>query len=171
MMTKIFCLPVALMLIILGCDDGSNKTDIANFENTHELCHDGLDNDGDSAADCDDIECNSFCQDTEEVFEPDTEDTWHNKPNRGEVIDPGTYVVDEKKTGSFGLVSGNTAVPIIVSSEDYEGVIRVAEDLKTDIEKVTGKTPSVHKDKLPSTSQAVIIGTVGKSPLIDEMIK
>jgi hypothetical protein len=156
-----------------GCGDSGGNT--SPTENSRDACRDNADNDGDGATDCGDLECKAFCGDTEDAgdteFQPDTEDSWHNKPNRGEVVDPGVYVAKEPDDGSFALVADGAAAPLVVSSDDYDGVVRVVDDLKADIESVTTVAPTVVNDVAPSESAVVIIGTIGKSPLIDDLVK
>ncbi|GAA0493598.1 hypothetical protein Ade02nite_21420 [Paractinoplanes deccanensis] len=128
------------------------------------------------------------------------------------------YIATRPGPGRFPLVAGGKAAPIVVSTADYAGVIRVVDDLQTDIEKVTGVRPTVvHDDTCAELSTAggcpqgagtissisgimtdggsplgragsaqggssingtrptgsgdpVIVGTIGKSPLIDQII-
>lgn len=80
------------------------------------------------------------------------------------------YVVFEPKPESFALVEANQAAPLVVSDEDYPGVIRAAGDLKTDIFKVTEVEPELTVGEPPDETRMVIIGTIGKSPVIDTLI-
>lgn len=73
--------------------------------------------------------------------------------------------------GSFVLVSDGHSSPILLSSEDYSGVIRAAGDLQSDIERVTGVIPWLCLDKAKRSKTLVIIGTIGKSPLIDRLVR
>jgi hypothetical protein len=82
----------------------------------------------------------------------------------------GGYVSQLPGPGRFTLVAGGQAAPIVVSAADYAGVIRVADDLRSDVGKVTGVAPTVGHDAVPDGRDPVIIGTIGKSPLIDEMV-
>ncbi|MCO8275816.1 glycosyl hydrolase 115 family protein [Actinoplanes sp. TRM 88003] len=77
-----------------------------------------------------------------------------------------SYVSVENGPGRFPL----RGAPIVVSKDDYAGVIRVADDLQTDLEKVTGVKPVVGHDNIPAGRDPVIVGTIGKSPLIDRII-
>jgi Glycosyl hydrolase family 115/Gylcosyl hydrolase family 115 C-terminal domain len=80
------------------------------------------------------------------------------------------YVGSTPTRGSFPLVAGERAAPIVVSSRDYEGVTRVVGDLRDDVRRVTGIAPAVAVDEVPDGSQPVIVGTIGRSPLIDELV-
>ncbi|MDQ1292492.1 MAG: hypothetical protein QG608_371 [Actinomycetota bacterium] len=81
------------------------------------------------------------------------------------------YLSARPGPGRFPLVERGKAVPIAVSTDDHPGVVRVVGDLKDDIHRVTGTTPTVHKDTVPQAANVVLIGTIGKSPLIDGLIK
>jgi glycosyl hydrolase family 115 (putative glucuronidase)/glycosyl hydrolase family 115 len=82
----------------------------------------------------------------------------------------GGYLSTRPGPGTFPLVAGGTAAPIVVSAADHAGVIRVADDLRGDIATVTGTEPAVLHDRLPAGRDPVIIGTIGKSPLIDRIV-
>jgi hypothetical protein len=58
----------------------------------------------------------------------------------------------------------------VVSSADHAGVLRVVGDLRADIKRVTGVEPAVSRDTVPTGRDIVLIGTIGKSPLIDSLI-
>jgi hypothetical protein len=58
-----------------------------------------------------------------------------------------------------------------VDSGDHAGVIRAAKDLQHDIALVTGSTPTMVQSSAGAGSRAIIIGTIGKSPLIDQLIR
>lgn len=81
-----------------------------------------------------------------------------------------SYVVTEPRKGSFPLVARRRAAPIVVSSTDHAGVHRVAGDLATDIERVTGQRPELLRDTVPRGATPVIVGTLGHSPLIDALV-
>ncbi|WP_240670333.1 glycosyl hydrolase 115 family protein [Actinoplanes solisilvae] len=82
----------------------------------------------------------------------------------------GKYVSTQPGPGRFPLVAGGKAAPIVVSAADYAGVIRVVDDLRSDLKKVTGVEPVVGHDTVPAGRDPVIVGTIGKSPLIDRII-
>jgi hypothetical protein len=82
----------------------------------------------------------------------------------------GSYLSARPGPGRFALVSAGKAAPLVVSGSDYPGVIRVVNDLQSDIAAVTGVQPAVSVDTLPAADEVVLIGTIGKSPLIDQLI-
>lgn len=80
------------------------------------------------------------------------------------------YVLHESAPGAFRLAAGGTAASILVSGEDWQGVIRAASDLGQDIGRVTGTAAQVVKADTPRQG-SIIVGTIGKSPLIDGLVK
>jgi hypothetical protein len=80
-----------------------------------------------------------------------------------------SYVVTTPRPGSFPLVANGRAAPIVVSEADYPGVVRVVGDLRDDVERVTGVRPVTTLNDVPAHSEPVLVGTIGKSPLIDRL--
>ena len=84
---------------------------------------------------------------------------------------PETYVSSSPRLGSFPLVAGGKAAPIVVSSSDHAGVVRVVNDLQADVKRVTGVQPAVSADQIPADAkEIVLVGTIGTSPLIDGLV-
>ncbi|MBC3765427.1 glycosyl hydrolase 115 family protein [Neptunicella marina] len=80
-----------------------------------------------------------------------------------------SYVHYDYQQGDFALKQGNTATAIYVDSQDLSGVSLAVQSLQSDIQKVTGIKPQLINE--PSGQSAlVIIGTVGHSQLIDQLI-
>ena len=71
--------------------------------------------------------------------------------------------------GKFIIAKDGKTAEIIVDQDDWKGVIRAANDLGDDVKKVSGKASEV-KDALPQPSGCIIVGTVGKSRLIDSLV-
>lgn len=84
-------------------------------------------------------------------------------------INPKKYVTNEASLESFPLASKGKVAPILVSSNDFLGVLRVVGHLQNDINNVTGKMPILFKDQIETSNYVVIIGTLGKSPIIDQL--
>jgi hypothetical protein len=74
-------------------------------------------------------------------------------------------------TGGFPIVRNGHAIPIYVDSTDWPGVARAAKDLQSDIAKVTRVEPNFHLGKARPTEACLVIGTLGKSDLIDDLVK
>jgi hypothetical protein len=83
-----------------------------------------------------------------------------------------SYISFQKSKSGFPLSESGKSSSLYISLDDYHGVIRALNDLQTDIGKVTGANPELHKvNELPKCIDAVIVGTIGKSALIDKIIK
>ncbi|MGK5500970.1 glycosyl hydrolase 115 family protein [Streptomyces sp. URMC 125] len=81
------------------------------------------------------------------------------------------YIAFSRRPGSFPLVAGGRAATVVVSAGDHPGVLRAVEDLRGDIERVTGASPAVKRgDTPPRRSEVVIVGTLGRSPLVDRLV-
>jgi hypothetical protein len=76
----------------------------------------------------------------------------------------------EKKSGSFTIFSGGRSAQMLISEKDEPGVIRAFGDLQLDIKSVTSELPELMFDKIRSDA-VIIAGTIGKSPLIDDLVK
>lgn len=74
--------------------------------------------------------------------------------------------------GSFPLVGPRGAAPIYVDAADWPGVIRAASDLQADIQRVTTVAPTMVRGANGRKPELlVLVGTIGKSPLIDQLIR
>ena len=78
------------------------------------------------------------------------------------------YVSTLKSNDVFPIVADGNAATILIDSDDWKGVVRAAGDLARDIELVTSKSVLINR---PSASHAIIIGTIGKSKYIHNLIK
>jgi hypothetical protein len=81
------------------------------------------------------------------------------------------YVSATPVAGGLTLSASGQSAPLYVSREDYPGVLRAAADLGADIGRVTGTPARVITDSAPRVAQAVFIGTLGRSPLIDQLVR
>lgn len=81
------------------------------------------------------------------------------------------YVETVAHPGSFTIVQRGVTASIYVDPSDHAGVIRATKDLQSDIALVSGSTPAMAHGKGSLGSRAIIIGTIGKSPLIDQLIR
>lgn len=80
-------------------------------------------------------------------------------------------IIEEPELNTdFPIVStSGEAAKIRYDKNDYQGVVRAIGDLQTDIEKVTSLKPSL-KATSNSIGKEIIIGTLGKSKVIDELV-
>ncbi|SNC61231.1 Glycosyl hydrolase family 115 [Hymenobacter gelipurpurascens] len=81
------------------------------------------------------------------------------------------YVSAKKGKGSFALAASGKTAPLFVSAQDWAGVQRAAKDLQADINRVTKLQPTLTTDQAPKGKEVVLIGTLGKSPLIDQLVQ
>jgi hypothetical protein len=72
---------------------------------------------------------------------------------------------------AFTISNAGRSSPLCINSSDFPGVLRALHDLKMDIGKVTDHEPALVMDKLLEQEDLVIVGTIGKSALIDQLIK
>ena len=81
------------------------------------------------------------------------------------------YVSTTATPGSFCIAQGKTVAPIYVDSADFPGVVRAVGDLQADIARVTGLTPAIAHAEKGLEAGVIIVGTIGKSGLIDRLIR
>lgn len=72
--------------------------------------------------------------------------------------------------GGFALVRQDAAAPIWADPADWPGVLRAARDLQADVERVTGRKPNFATSQPTGAPAAVLIGTLGRSALIDGLV-
>ena len=77
----------------------------------------------------------------------------------------------QKEPGSFTIYSGANHAQMLISEKEEPGVIRAFRDLQHDIKSVTTYLPVLSPDQNRSHSDLIVAGTIGKSPLIDDLIK
>jgi hypothetical protein len=81
------------------------------------------------------------------------------------------FISSEKEKGDFTISAEGLSAPLLISSKEWPGVTKAFRDLRTDIGKVTSSLPELFTDKLPDSKEIIIAGTIGKSQLIDQLIK
>ena len=82
-----------------------------------------------------------------------------------------TYITAKMEPGEFVLSASGKSAPLCVSANDHWGVKHALKDLQSDITKVTGSEPQLFTGNPPKVKEIVVAGTIGKSSLIDELIK
>lgn len=80
------------------------------------------------------------------------------------------YAAFEDGEGFFPLAGDAVTATLCVDAEDYAGVVRAVGDLQADIERVTGRRPTIVHEAGQAIPAAVLIGTIGKSRIIDGLI-
>ena len=81
------------------------------------------------------------------------------------------YVVHTDGSGRFALAAAGRVAALVVDPSDEPAVRRAAGDLAADLERVTGVAGRVQDAPDRAGGDVVIIGTVGKSPLIDRLVR
>ena len=79
------------------------------------------------------------------------------------------YVDTGPSPRAFPVVQGKAAASLAIDANDWPGVQRAARDLQADINRVTGVTPDLRAGA--TAGPVVIIGTVGKSSLIERLVR
>ncbi|MGH9615401.1 MAG: glycosyl hydrolase 115 family protein [Acidobacteriaceae bacterium] len=80
------------------------------------------------------------------------------------------YVEYSPSPASFPVVQNGRAALIYVDAEDYLGVVRAVGDLQADIRRVTSTAPQI-AHAAPFPAHVILIGTIGKSRIIDQLVK
>lgn len=80
-----------------------------------------------------------------------------------------SIVAFESAGDSFPLVSSGRAVSILVSKDDFPGILRAAKTFAGDIKNVTSQAPDVLNDLAFNSSLAVVAGSVG-SPFVSTLV-
>lgn len=83
-------------------------------------------------------------------------------------VRPG-MIGTQETPGAFRIAGGGEVAPIVVSADDHAGVARAARDLAADIGRVTGTASGVSDAASATAAAPILIGTLGKSPLIDRL--
>jgi hypothetical protein len=86
-------------------------------------------------------------------------------------IGQSRYVQSVALPGSFPVVQNNIAATIWVDPGDWPGVIRAANDLKSDVARITGCDVSISNKASDLKRHAIIVGTIGRSTIIDHLVK
>lgn len=81
------------------------------------------------------------------------------------------YVTPIASKKNFPIASKGSVSSILISDDDYTGVKRVVGHLQTDIFNVTGSKPNIMLTDSALEDYVIIIGTFGKSTIIDKLVK
>ncbi len=75
-------------------------------------------------------------------------------------------VCGEARPDALALIAGGRPLPVVIDGSLDAGSVRAAGDLRSDLAKVAGQAPGT----VPKEA-AIIVGTIGKSPIIDRLIR
>jgi len=81
----------------------------------------------------------------------------------------GQPLVGAAPTETFELAGAAGAAPFIVETDTDPAVVRAADDVRNDVQRVSGRLPEHWVDLVTPCRHVVIIGVVGKSPLLDRL--
>ena len=90
-------------------------------------------------------------------------------PPKAFAIGQERYVEFAPRTTSFVIARGETLANIYVDRNEWPGVVRAAKDLQADVERVTGRTPGLTQAEDGAGANAILVGTLGKSGVIDRL--
>ncbi len=80
-----------------------------------------------------------------------------------------SWVHDTYVNGDFKLAQGTQLANVFVAPEDFKVVQSAGQLFTEDVQRVTGHQPALVTAAAKLTGPAVIVGTLGKSPLIDQL--
>jgi len=81
-----------------------------------------------------------------------------------------SFISNDTSKYGFSISERKYVSPILLSSYEFKGVIKAANDLKSDINKVTENKVVIFNDEISNQNKVIIIGTIGKSPIINNLI-
>lgn len=79
------------------------------------------------------------------------------------------YVTGQQQENAFTLFNQSQQAVLLIDTADFKGVKLVAKDLSEDFERVSGKLARIDSSGSASPEMPIIIGTIGKSKLIDQL--
>lgn len=79
------------------------------------------------------------------------------------------YVSEQAIRSYFPLATGHKAADVYVDPDDWKVARIAAEDLTEDIQRVTGRRPRLKYAPNGLSKQAVLVGTIGRSGVIDRL--
>ena len=81
------------------------------------------------------------------------------------------FVSFSDKEDVFTLVKPFVAAPILIDDNIDSGILKAITNLSVDVDKVTGVSPILKVDKVSAEETVLLIGTIGRSKYIDDLVK
>ncbi len=81
------------------------------------------------------------------------------------------YVTTAPVVGGIALAAKGSAATFYVGSGEYPGVVRAARAVSADLAAVSGAKSALITDRAPRGNEVVIAGTIGRSALIDSLVR
>ncbi|MCF4101086.1 glycosyl hydrolase 115 family protein [Gillisia sp. M10.2A] len=82
-----------------------------------------------------------------------------------------SYISTSPNTEYFPLVTQSAVATIYMDSTDFSGVLKTAGNFRKDIERVSDQTPSIILNSEVNSTSPIIIGTLGKSKIIQDLVE
>ena len=82
-----------------------------------------------------------------------------------------SFLTVKKAQGQFALVENGKPSSILLSESDYSGVLKVAGLFQKDLSHVSGQEAKLTIADKQQAENLIIVGTLGKSKLIDQLVK
>ena len=83
---------------------------------------------------------------------------------------PAALLVEEAPPpGAFTVFTADRTAPIWHDTAEFPGVVRAIGDLLDDLERVGARPPELSVTR-PADSRPIIVGTLGRSPLVDSLV-
>ena len=92
-------------------------------------------------------------------------------PRPGLAIGQPQYIESTPTPGAFTLAQAGAAASLYVETDDDWGVTHATHELQADIQRVTGRKPALPRGPKSLRGDVVLIGTIGRSSLIDRLIR
>jgi len=80
------------------------------------------------------------------------------------------FVGDRYSEGDFRLVHKGMIADILIAKADHKVVKIAAQDLQSDIQRITGKRPAIKRGTAALSDHVILIGTIGRCPVLDALI-
>jgi Glycosyl hydrolase family 115/Gylcosyl hydrolase family 115 C-terminal domain len=93
--------------------------------------------------------------------------TWHGAAF---ALGQAKYVEFVRHPNDFAISEKQSLATIYVDANDHAGVVRAVGDLQADLARVIGRTPAI-TNNIESGTGLIIVGTIGKSAVIDRLIQ
>ncbi|MFC5285097.1 glycosyl hydrolase 115 family protein [Pedobacter alpinus] len=91
--------------------------------------------------------------------------------NSAKAVETDFYVSFAKKNGAFPLNENGKIPSLYISENEWAGVSRAFKSFAEDLKQVSGKQPVWLSDIKKAKGSVVIVGTIGHSKIIDELIR
>ncbi len=82
-----------------------------------------------------------------------------------------SFISTDAGKGKFPISANGKSAPLLISSNEWPGVIRAFKDLQSDIGKTVSIVPELHYDIVQDAGEVIIAGTIGKNVIIDKLVK